>query len=210
EERAERVGADVGGETGDVGDRGEDLHGPAGDVGLALGHAPDRGLDVVRLAEERHAGGAGARVEDVAFGVVLGGQGGEVGGVLDGDAFIVAHGKSGSLLACFGGIVSDGNPTRPLPPQLGPGHGQLTHSSVPSVKNWCFQIGSRAFTSWPRSAQAANASPRCSAETAATSAASPIARSPIRCDTATPWTPGRAAISSAIARRIDSADGWPS
>src|SRR5690606_37619285 len=83
EERAERVGADVGGETGDVGDRGEDLHGPAGDVGLALGHAPDRGLDVVRLAEERHAGGAGARVEDVAFGVVLGGQGGEVGGVLD-------------------------------------------------------------------------------------------------------------------------------
>ena len=39
-------------------------------------------------------------------------------------------------------------------------YGQSTHSSVPSAKNWCFQIGTCALTVSTRSVHAAKAAPR--------------------------------------------------
>ena len=39
-------------------------------------------------------------------------------------------------------------------------YGQATHSSVPSAKNWCFQIGTCALTVSTRSVHAAKAAPR--------------------------------------------------
>src|ERR1700684_3738504 len=46
----------------------------------------------------------------------------------------------------------------------------LTHSLSPPRKNWCFQIGTVALTSSISASQAANASARCAALTAATTA----------------------------------------
>src|SRR5262245_60088033 len=45
------------------------------------------------------------------------------------------------------------------------GYGVPTHSSVPSLNRWCFQIGTVALSSSIRSRQASIASPRCAAQT---------------------------------------------
>ena len=60
------------------------------------------------------------------------------------------------------------------------GHGSPTHSSVPSANCWCFQMGTVPLSVSIRSRHASNASPRCGAETAATTARSPISRCPTR------------------------------
>ena len=47
---------------------------------------------------------------------------------------------------------------------VAPAHGRPTHSSEPSAKLWCFQIGTVAFRVSMRSRQASKASPRCGAD----------------------------------------------
>ena len=54
------------------------------------------------------------------------------------------------------------------------GQGAPTHSSSPSLNIWCFQIGTSALSRSIRAREAVNASPRCAAESATTTAASPI------------------------------------
>src|ERR1700729_2796363 len=53
-------------------------------------------------------------------------------------------------------------------------HGLPTHSVVPSVNRWCFQIGTEAFSTSIRSRHASNASARCGQATAATTARAPM------------------------------------
>ena len=55
-------------------------------------------------------------------------------------------------------------------------HGVPTHSSLPSSKTWCFQIGTIVFTVSTSSRHTSNAVPRWAALTATTTARSPISR----------------------------------
>ena len=87
--------------------------------------------------------------------------------------------------------------------------GAPTHSSVPSTNTCRFHTGNLRLTSSTRSLQAAKASLRCAAETAAARAVSPTRSRPTRCETATAMTPSRAAISAATSATIAAADGVP-
>jgi hypothetical protein len=60
------------------------------------------------------------------------------------------------------------------------GYALPTHSSVPSVNRWCFQIGTVAFSSSISAWHAWKASARCAQDTPTTTARSPTAKSPIR------------------------------
>src|SRR5690606_26692284 len=87
------------------------------------------------------------------------------------------------------------------------GHGVPTHSDVPSAKSCRFQIGTEARRSSISLEAAANASPRCGAAAATTTAASPISSSPTRCSAARACTGRSAATFSATWRSTSSAVG---
>ena len=97
------------------------------------------------------------------------------------------------------------------PGASGPGEtptGEPTHSSVPSPKRWCFQIGTSALSVSISAREASKASPRCAAVVAMTTAMSPIARLPVRCTAATPCTSYSSATRSQTSRSLASAVGW--
>src|SRR4051794_2530665 len=81
------------------------------------------------------------------------------------------------------------------------GQGVPTHSSVPSLNNWCFQIGTVALRSSISAREASNASARWAAVVATMTAASPIASRPTRCTAATPRTSYLTATPSATSWR---------
>ena len=56
------------------------------------------------------------------------------------------------------------------------GYGELTHSSRPSWKTWCFQTGTVALSRSISAREAAYACPRCGADAATSTAMSPISR----------------------------------
>ena len=83
-----------------------------------------------------------------------------------------------------------------------------THSSDPSVKAWCFQIGTVALNSSTSAWHTSNASRRCSALTAATTAISPMVRWPIRWTTPMRITPALGGEAVGQPRATCSAVGW--
>ena len=84
-----------------------------------------------------------------------------------------------------------------------------THSSVPSAKTWRFHTGNRALMASTSCAQVANAAWRWSAATAATNAASPIFRTPMRWLAAMARVPRDCAATSATTSAMTSAaDEW--
>ena len=102
---------------------------------------------------------------------------------------------------CFN-VYVDETPVNTRCELAGRDQGQFAHSSLPSVKIWCFHTGSRALTSSTRALQVSNASRRWSADTAQASATSPTWSGPTRWLTETARTPVEAAATFATIRSM--------